>query len=96
MSILKYFTQEARDARTCKSDNKRREILSARAEKAINTKYIGNGIWITVDGVPILRITNESEINKFTIAISEVELFIKELREKWVTAHIHDRLDMHA
>lgn len=96
MNILKYFTEEARDARTCRNDNRRKEILVGRAEKAINTTYVANAIWITIEGVPTFRVTNDSDVAKRTIAISQVELFIKDLRENWVRAHINDRLDQRA
>ena len=94
MNILKkYFSQEARDRRTLQTDNKRIATLNRLADKAINVTYINNGIWITIDGLPTFRVTNDSDLNSRTIAINQVELFIKELRENWVATHKDDRLE---
>ena len=97
MNILKkYFSQEARDRRTLQTDNKRIATLNRLADKAINVTYINNGIWITIDGLPTFRVTNDSDLNSRTIAINQVELFIKELRENWVATHKDDRLEERA
>lgn len=97
MNILKqFFSQEARDRRTMQTDNKRLALLNKMAEKAINVTYINNGIWITIDGLPTFRVTNDSDLNSRTIAINQVELFIKELRENWVATHKDDRLEERA
>ena len=97
MNILKkYFSQEARDRRTLQTDNKRIATLNRLADKAINVTYINNGIWVTIDGLPTFRVTNDSDLNSRTIAINQVELFIKELRENWVATHKVDRLEERA
>lgn len=96
MNIIKhYFSQEARDRRALQSDNRRIQLLSKLAEKAINVTYKDNSIWLTIDGVPTFRVTNDSDINSRTIAISQVELFVKELRENWIETHKNDRLEQH-
>lgn len=92
MKILKYFSQEERDRRECQEDIKRLSLLRKMAEKAINVTYLNNQIWITVEGIPMFSVTNESDLNRRTIAIDQVELFIKELRENWIMAHKDDRL----
>ena len=92
MKILKYFSQEERDRRECQEDIKRLSLLRKMAEKAINVTYLNNQIWITVEGIPMFSVTNESDLNRRTIAIEQVELFIKELRENWIMAHKDDRL----
>lgn len=96
MNILKYFSQEERDRRVCREDNKRLAQLSKMAEKAINVTYLNDHIWITVEGIPMFRVTNESDLNRRTIAIEQVELFIKELRENWISTHKNDRLEARA
>lgn len=97
MNIFKhYFSQEARDRREYRNDNKRLATLSRLADKAINVTYINNGIWITIDGLPTFRVTNDSDLNSRTIAIGQVELFIKELRENYIAAHKDDRLEERA
>ena len=93
MSILSYFTQEARDSRTVMADRKRAEILDELAAKAVNVRYFENGIWITIDGTRAFRVSNGSDLARRTIAVEEVEQFIKELRENWVSAHKNDRLE---
>lgn len=96
MNIIKnYFSQEARDRRTLQADNKRLDTLRALAEKTINVTYKGNSIWLTIDNVPTFRVTNDSDLNSRTIAISQVELFVKELRENWIDSHKDDRLEQH-
>lgn len=94
MNILKYFSQEERDRREYRQDNKRLSTLTKMAEKAINVTYINNGIWITIDSLPTFRVTNDSDLNSRTIAIDQVELFIKELRDNWVATHKDDRLEV--
>lgn len=97
MNIIKhYFSQEARDRRTLQADNRRLDTLRALADKAINVTYKDNAIWLTIDGTPTFRVTNDSDINARTIAISQVELFVKELRQNWIAAHKDDRLEQHA
>lgn len=94
MNIIKeFFSQEARDRREYRNDNKRLATLSRLADKAINVTYINNGIWITIDSLPTFRVTNDSDLNSRTIAIDQVELFIKELRENYIAAHKDDRLE---
>ena len=93
MSILSYFTQEARDRRTVMADRKRAEILDELAAKTVNVRYFENGIWITIDGIRAFRVSNGSDLARRTIAVEEVEQFIKELRENWVSAHKNDRLE---
>lgn len=94
MNIIKeFFSQEARDRREYRNDNKRLATLSRLADKAINVTYINNGIWITIDSLPTFRVTNNSDLNSRTIAIDQVELFIKELRENYIAAHKDDRLE---
>ena len=44
----------------------------------------------------MFRVTNESDLNRRTIAIEQVELFIKELRENWISTHKNDRLEARA
>lgn len=92
MKILKYFSQEERDRRECQEDIKRLSLLSKMAEKAINVTYLNNQIWITVEGIPMFSVTNESDLNRRTIAIDQVELFINEQRANWIMAHKDDRL----
>lgn len=97
MNIIKeFFSQEARDRREYRNDNKRLATLSRLADKAINVTYINNGIWITIDSLPTFRVTNDSDLNSRTIAINQVELFIKELRENWIATHKEDRLEERA
>lgn len=97
MNIIKeFFSQEARDRRECRNDNKRLATLSRLADKAINVTYINDGIWITIDSLPTFRVTNDSDLNSRTIAIGQVELFIKELRENYIAAHKDDRLEERA
>lgn len=97
MNIIKeFFSQEARDRREYRNDNKRLTTLSRLADKAINVTYINNGIWITIDSLPTFRVTNDSDLNSRTIAIDQVELFIKELRENYIAAHKDDRLEERA
>ena len=97
MNIIKeFFSQEARDRREYRNDNKRLATLSRLADKAINVTYINNGIWITIDSLPTFRVTNDSDLNSRTIAIEQVELFIKELRENYIAAHKDDRLEERA
>lgn len=97
MNIIKeFFSQEARDRREYRNDNKRLTTLSRLADKAINVTYINNGIWITIDSLPTFRVTNDSDLNSRTIAIDQVELFIKELRENYIAAHKDDRLEVRA
>lgn len=97
MNIIKeFFSQEARDRREYRNDNKRLATLSRLADKAINVTYINNGIWITIDSLPTFRVTNDSDLNSRTIAIDQVELFIKELRENYIAAHKDDRLEERA
>ena len=96
MNILKYFSQEERDRREYRQDNKRLATLTRMAEKAINVTYVNNGIWITIDSLPTFRVTNDSDLNSRTIAIDQVELFIKELRENWISTHKDDRLEVRA
>lgn len=97
MNIIKeFFSQEARDRREYRNDNKRLATLSRLADKAINVTYINNGIWITIDSLPTFRVTNDSDLNSRTIAINQVELFIKELRENYIAAHKDDRLEERA
>lgn len=91
--ILRYFSQESRDRREYATDTKRLALLHALSEKAVNVSYENNGIWITLEGVPMFRVTNESDLNARTIAIGQVELFVKELRENWVCKHRKDRLE---
>lgn len=93
MRILSYFSQEARDRREYREDNRRLEMLKRMADKAVNVTYNGNAIWITVEGVPTFRVTNESDLKARTIAIDQVELFVKELREDYVSTHKNDRLE---
>ena len=94
MNIIKeFFSQEARDRREYRNDNKRLATLSRLADKAINVTYINDGIWITIDSLPTFRVTNDSDLNSRTIAIDQVELFIKELRENYIAAHKDDRLE---
>lgn len=94
MNIIKeFFSQEARDRREYRNDNKRLATLSRLADKAINVTYINNGIWITIDSLPTFCVTNDSDLNSRTIAIDQVELFIKELRENYIAAHKDDRLE---
>ncbi len=92
MKILKYFSQEERDRRECQEDIKRLSLLRKMAEKAINVTYLNNQIWITVEGIPMFSVTNESDLNRRTIAIDQVELFINEQRANWIMAHKDDRL----
>ena len=97
MNIIKhYFSQEARDRRALQSDNRRIQLLSKLAEKAINVTYKDNAIWLTIDGVPTFRVTNESDINSRTIDIAQVDAFVKELRENWMSSHKDDRLEQHS
>lgn len=97
MNIIKeFFSQEARDRREYGNDSKRLATLTKMAEKAINVTYINNGIWITIDSLPTFRVTNDSDLNSRTIAIDQVELFIKELRENWIATHKDDRLEVRA
>lgn len=97
MNIIKeFFSQEARDRREYRNDNKRLATLSRLADKAINVTYINDGIWITIDSLPTFRVTNDSDLNSRTIAIDQVELFIKELRENYIAAHKDDRLEERA
>lgn len=97
MNIIKeFFSQEARDRREYRNDNKRLATLSRLADKAINVTYINDGIWITIDSLPTFRVTNDSDLNSRTIAINQVELFIKELRENYIAAHKDDRLEERA
>lgn len=93
MNILKYFSQEERNRRECREDNRRLSILTQMADKAINVTYLNDHIWITVEGVPMFLVTNESDLNRRTIAIEQVELFIKELLENWISTHKNDRLE---
>lgn len=96
MNIIKnYFSQEARDRRTLQADNKRLDTLRRLADKAINVTYKDNAIWLTIDSVPTFRVTNDSDLNSRTISISQVELFVKELRENWIASHKNDRLEQH-
>lgn len=91
MNILKhYFSQEARDKRELKNDNKRLAALYRMADNIINVRFHNDGIWITIDGTPTFRVTNDSDLNSRTIAINQVELFIKQLRDEWVNAHKND------
>lgn len=97
MNIIKeFFSQEVRDRREYRNDSKRLATLTKMAEKAINVTYINNGIWITIDSLPTFRVTNDSDLNSRTIAIDQVELFIKELRENYIAAHKDDRLEERA
>ena len=88
MNIIKqYFSQEARDKRTLRTDQKNLAALYRIAENTINVRYCNSGIWITIDNTPTFRVTNDSDLNARTIAIGQVELFIKELRDEWVNGH---------
>lgn len=88
MNIIKqYFSQEARDKRELQNDNKRLAALYRMADNIINVRFHNDGIWITIDGTPTFRVTNNSDLNARTIAIDQVELFIKELRDEWVGSH---------
>ena len=88
--IKKYFSQEARYRRTLQADIKRLDTLRRLADKAINVTYKGDGIWLTIDGTPTFRVTNDSDINARTIAISQVDMFVRDLRENWIGAHKDD------
>lgn len=91
MNIIKqYFSQEARDRRELRNDNRRLAALYRMADSIINVRFQGSDIWITIDGTPTFRVTNDSDLNSRTIAINQVELFIKQLRDEWVNAHKND------
>ncbi len=92
-NVLKFFSQESRDRREYAADTKRLALLRTLSKKAVNVSYEDNGIWITLEGVPMFRVTNESDLNSRTIAIGQVDLFVKELRDNWVMKHKNDRLE---
>lgn len=92
-NVLKFFSQESRDRREYAADTKRLAHLHTLSKKAVNVSYEDNGIWITLEGVPMFRVTNESDLNSRTIAIGQVDLFVKELRDNWVMKHKNDRLE---
>lgn len=96
MNILKYFSQEERDRREYREDNKRLATLTKMAEKAINVRYIDTSMWIVFDGVPVLRVTNEDDVTRRTISIQQVEPFIQQLRESYIATHKNDRLEVRA
>lgn len=88
--IKKYFSQAARDRRELQSDNKRLAELYRIAEQIINVRFMHDGIWVTFDNTPLLRVTNNGDVNARTIANSQVELFVKDLRDDWVNSHKND------
>lgn len=94
--VKKYFSQEARDRREYRNDNKRLATLTKIAEKTINVRYIDKSMWIVFDGVPLLRVTNEDNITSRTISIEQVEQFISQLRESFIYTHKDDRLEERA
>ena len=96
--ITKYFSQEARTRREQQRENRRSELLSKLADKAVNVTYWHSSIWITIDGVPTIQVTNGSDTkaNAPTIAIERVYICVAELRGNWMLAHINDRLEQHS
>ena len=50
-------------------------------------------MWLTIDSVPILEVTTETNFSKRTISITDLEGFIKQIRDSWVETHKNDRAD---
>ncbi len=90
MKFFDFFSQAARERRAAIRDQRRFSFLYGRAERAVNVTYVNGGIWVTLDGVPTFRVTNDSDVNARTIAIGQVDLFIMDLRRDWVSSHSDD------
>ena len=94
MSILNYFSKAERDKRELQSDSKRLSALRRLADRSVNVMYVNNGIWVTVDGTPTLRVTSKSDIGNRAISIEQVDAFVRDLRDDWISSHKDDRIDI--
>lgn len=94
LNTLDYFSRDARAKRELQSDVKRLSMLGRLADKSVNVRYVNSGIWITVEGIPMLRVTSESDLSHRTISIDQVDAFVRDIREDWISSHKHDRMDM--
>ena len=69
----------------------RARTIRSRAEKAINAKYIDKKLFVVVNELPILRVTNESDIVNGTISLSDLDSFVESLRQSYEIIHHDDK-----
>lgn len=86
MSILERI-QRSRDRRTVREDDRRRAYWQEEAERAVTVSYTDGQTVLTVCGIPLYRVTNDTDIAKGTLALSELDAEIARLRESFITAN---------
>ena len=92
MKIKELF--KVSDEKIREKDEKKIKWLYDRANSEVNVHIAkDNKMWLTIDSVPILEVTTETNFSKRTISITDLEGFIKQIRDSWVETHKNDRTD---
>lgn len=91
MELLKeiFLSQKQRDALQVRNDNKAREYWRKEAENEIQVKFYAGGTYLFIGGTPVLQVTNETDLDKSTIALSQLSGFVAATRAAFVASHIN-------
>lgn len=87
MSIIEKIRRQ-RIRRAVREDNRRREYWTAEAERAVTVGYTDGKTVLTVSGVPLYRVTNETDIASGTLAFCDLDREVARLRESFLLANV--------
>lgn len=88
MNVISNLSTMLKDHRE-KVDKDKKEILFKEAQRKIDISYSLGIICLSVDGLPVFRVVDEpSSADELTP--SQAEAKVLELRNNYVTLHLHD------
>lgn len=88
MNVISNLSTMLKDHRE-KVNKDKKEILFKEAQRKINISYSLGIICLSIDGLPIFRVT-EKPSSADELTPSQAEAKMKELRRDYVTLHLHN------
>ena len=88
MNILDLFlSDEQRNRIKVRQDNARKLFWTKEADRIVQSQLIGTQLWVSIKGIPVFRVTNESDIRSNTISVADVDRFIATIKDSFINAH---------